>query len=542
MCDQSDRHAPQAADAPRTSQPSPQWTRRHLLGALGAAGGAMLGGNLLAGRMLASERGGPREPKGKPRFLIVLACTGGASAIDGPLAIRASESKFASTLHTFDDALVQTIAGTQIRAVDQNLKSLGPIPLPVKARHSQYVQRLAPDMMVATWTRTSVNHAVGQRRSVTGNSAFHGRTLQEATALQWGQDCVLPNVHLVAGTSYTDRGTDETLPSWAYGETVVDPGTWPLSLSAQRGLLDVPSSKLLQKARELRNNKLDTQSMFQRVFGASPRLQHWQHLRGSPQAALEAQDLISKLMVRPDSPDFPLAAYGLATSPDADKVRAAFPNYASDPLHAQAALAFLLLKYRLSVTVTLGPTFATVVDDGVDLAGAYGLGGGGGGNGKKLVEGSLDNPPIAFDFSHQAHRAVQALMWERVYAVADGLITLLKQEEWEDGESMWDRSMIYFATEFGRSKTRTENATEFATGHDLNNAAVVLSPLVPGGTVLGGVNPDTALTYGFDPQSGAPDPSREMTEPEIYAGIAHALGIDTSDTSLPDMRAMRKLA
>lgn len=133
-------------------------------------------------------------------------------------------------------------------------------------------------------------------------------------------------------------------------------------------------------------------------------------------------------------------------------------------------------------------------------------------------------------------------MWERVYAVADGLITLLKQEEWEDGESMWDRSMIYFATEFGRSKTRTENATEFATGHDLNNAAVVLSPLVPGGTVRGGVNPDTALTYGFDPQTGAPDQGREMTEPEIYAGIAHALGIDTSDTSLPDMRAMRKLA
>jgi hypothetical protein len=519
-----------------TTRQSPLFSRRQLLGTASA-----VGGSLLAGKLLATERGQPRQSPAEPKFLIVLACTGGASAIDGPLAIRASESKNASTIHCFEDSLVQNIDGTDLRAVNQDLSALGPIPIPVKARHGQYVQKLSQDMMVATWTRTSVNHAVGQRRSVTGNGALHGRTLQEAVALTHGKQFVLPNVHLVAGTSYTDRGTDDTLPPWAYGETVVDPGTWPLSLSAQRGILDVPSPSLLAKARALRNNKLDTQSLFSRVFGTAPRLQHWQHMRGTPQQALEAQDLISKLMVRPDSPDFPLSAYGLGSSPDADKVRNAFPNYATDPLHAQAALAFLLLKYRLSVTVTLGPTFATVVEDGVDLTGAYGLGGGGGG-GKKLTEGSIDNPPIAFDFSHQAHRAVQGLMWERVYAVADGLIELLKQEEWAGGGSMWDRSMIYFATEFGRSKPRPENAKEFATGHDLNNAAVVLSPMVPGGKVLGGVDPDTALTYGFDPNTGVADKGREMTEPDIYAGLAHTLGVDTTGSDLPDMRAMRKKA
>jgi hypothetical protein len=33
-----------------------------------------------------------------------------------------------------------------------------------------------------------------------------------------------------------------------------------------------------------------------------------------------------------------------------------------------------------------------------------------------------------------------------------------------------------------------------------------------------------------------------MQEAEIYAGIAHALGVDTTGSSLPDMRAMRRSA
>jgi hypothetical protein len=58
--------------------------------------------------------------------------------------------------------------------------------------------------------------------------------------------------------------------------------------------------------------------------------------------------------------------------------------------------------------------------------------------------------------------------------------------------------------------------------------------------VLGGVDSETLLTYGFDPETGAPQSGRHMTEPETYAGIAHALGIDTSGSGLPDMRAMRR--
>ena len=44
---------------------------------------------------------------------------------------------------------------------------------------------------------------------------------------------------------------------------------------------------------------------------------------------------------------------------------------------------------------------------------------------------------------------------------------------------------------------------------------------------MGGVDPNTALTYGFNPMTGAPEPGRNTTEPEIFAGILQALGVDT---------------
>jgi uncharacterized protein (DUF1501 family) len=159
-----------------------------------------------------------------------------------------------------------------------------------------------------------------------------------------------------------------------------------------------------------------------------------------------------------------------------------------------------------------------------------------------LGEDGILNTPISFDFSHSANREVQALMWNRQLKIADRLIRLLQSEEFGNGQSYWDRSMIYFATEFGRTRKRPDNAMTFGTGHDLNNGYLVVSPLANGGRVLGGVDPDTLMTYGFDPQTGRPQPGRNMTEPEIYSGLAHALGIDTAGANLPDMRSMRRRA
>lgn len=496
-------------------------TRRQVLAGLGTMGAGLAAG---LGRSGPGHAGASPGDDG-PRFLIVLTASGGASLLDAMLAIRESECSNAAELNCFPDALVQDIPGSPFRAVDQSFEALGPIPVPFSANQSDFVARHHQDMMVATLTGTSVNHTVAQRRSVTGNEIWHGRTLQEAVALQHGESFALPNVHLLAGSGFTSRGTDGGLPDHCFGETVADPALWPLALDGALGTAHPVSGDQLAAARALRNEVLDPGSRFYEAFGHGAALKKWAHLRGVPQQQVEAAALINKLIVFPDSPEYPLAEHGLQPSPDAQLVRETFPDYATDPLHAQAALAFLLLKHQVSVSVTLGPGFNASINDQLESE-------------QGLPEGAVANPPIAFDFSHQAHRATQAFMWDRVLGVADRLIALLAAQPWEDGGTMWDRSMIYLATDFGRSKRRPAGSEDFGSGHDLNNGVLVVSPLVNGNQVLGGVDPNTGLTHGFDPVTGQEDPGRTMTEAEIYSGLVHALGVQT-DGELEDMPAMR---
>lgn len=493
---------------------SRKWTRRDILKGISIASAGLAGSVLMRPRRRAHAQAMGEQP----RFLIVLCATGGASIIDSVLAIRASESASASTINCFPDALVQDIEGSPFRAVDQQGGAIGPLPFPFTANQSDFVRKHHQRMLAATWTRTSVNHAVGQRRSVTGNEAWQGRTLQELVAMTHGPGHTLPNVHLVTGTGYTERGSDDSLPTYCYGEPVPNPVLWPLALDGMRGTAHPVDRDLLARARALRNDTLESLSPFTKAMGNSGRVRHWKDLRNDRQQAIEDADLITKMMVVPDAPpQVPLSEHGLASSPAGQLVRDKLPNYLSDPLEAQAALAFLLIKYRVSVTVTLGPSFDAVL------------------NGARLA-----NPPIAFDFSHQSHRASQAFMWNRILHVADALIDLLAAEELEDGVSLWDRTMIYVASDFGRSKNRPANAEDFGSGHDLNNGVLLISPLVRGNTVLGGVDKNTGLTYGFDPRTGAPEPGRTMTEAEIYAGIVQALGIDTSGSGLPSVPAMQR--
>lgn len=495
-------------------------SRRQLIQRLAAAGGMGAGATLFNHRALA-------EQSSDPRFLIVLCASGGGSIIDGPLAIRASESMNPDTLNTFPDEWVTTWSDSPFRAVDQSASAIGPIPAGFTVRPSEFFGRRRQELMVATLTGTSVNHNVAQRRAVTGNEAWLGRTLQEMVAWQYGMDAPVPNVHLVGGMGFNELGSDSAVPTNARRQIVADPLLWPLSLDGSKGLEKGLDPAVLAAVRSHRNGSFEPATRFDQVFANAPRLQEWKELRGSAQSSIEALDLINKLMIAPESDAFPLSDYGLSSSPSADAVRAAFPDYAIDPLHAQAAMAFLLLKYRVAVTVTLGPSFSFVYDPSGEAT-----------NG--LPEDSVLNPPLAFDFSHQAHRAGQAVVWSRIYTVIDGLISLLQAEDFGDGTSFWDRTMIYVATEFGRSKNRPAGASEWGTGHDLNNGVMVFSPLVPGNTLLGGVDPDTGLTYGFDPVTGDPDPGRTTSEAEIYSGLLGALGVDTSGSGLPDVPAMRR--
>jgi uncharacterized protein (DUF1501 family) len=91
---------------------------------------------------------------------------------------------------------------------------------------------------------------------------------------------------------------------------------------------------------------------------------------------------------------------------------------------------------------------------------------------------------------------------------------------------MWDRSMIYVATDFGRDKTRPAGAESWGTGHSLNNGTLLVSPLLAGNRVYGGVDPTTCETYGFDGRTGEVDASLRCSEGHIYSAIAQALDIE----------------
>lgn len=452
-----------------------------------------------------------------PRFLIVMTGTGGASIVDAMLAVPASRSANAATLNVYPDQMIQRVGDLPFSAIDQELRDIGPLPYRGTANQTDFLRRHGQDMLVVTHTGTSVNHLIAQKRSLTGNDAWFGRTLQEVIAATYGQGLPVPNVNMSTG-GYIEPGIDPQLPAAARAEPVIDPRVWSFGLDGNAGIANAPPRSALEAARRFRDTVIEAPDAgFEQTFGGAPTLARWRAQRLG-QRGIEEADLIRQLTFLQDSAAVPLDRFGLTPSPDAARVRAVFPLFEVDPLEAQGALAYLLIKNRVAVTVTIGPSSAPVV------------------GGQQTV----DSPPLAFDFSHSAHRATQALMWSRMLSVVDRLIGLLQQEEFGDGGSYWDRSLVYFATDFGRSRRRPDNADDFGTGHDLNNGSLIVSPMVNGGRILGGVDPDTVMTYGFDPQSGAPEPGRTMTESEIFAGILQAMGVDTSPARLPDMRAMRR--
>lgn len=474
---------------------------------------------------LGSRRASAQNTAPDRRFLIVIGAAGGASIIDSFLAIRESECAEASTTNCFPDAVVGQREGSPFRAVNLRDTKTGPTPFPLATDQQTFVNKHHRDLMVATLSCTSVNHDVAQRRSLTGNDAWSGRTLQEAVAMQYGQGVPMPNVNMAAGTMFMDPGTDRSVRPECLPEPVVSPSTWPLSLHGSKGVAGMDEA-LIQKARVLRNEGLEPASIFRRIFAGSKELERWIELRRAQQL-LETNELITKLMLRAESDKFPLGRFGLRESEHAARVRERFPLYEVNPLHAQGALAYLLIKTGVSVSVTLGTRAFIGEVTGELLVRAL--------DGEKGADA-----PLGFDVSHGYHRSTQAVGWNQLLMTADALIDLLKSEEYADGESYWDRSLIYIATDFGRTKKRPEGAQEFGTSHDLNNGVVVISPQANGDRVLGGVDPQTALTYGFDPQSGEPDRARSTSEKEIYAGVLHALRVDTAGSGLPDMRAMRK--
>src|SRR4051812_20932589 len=114
----------------------------------------------------------------KPKFLIVISASGGASIIDSFLAVREAECPNFAKVNTFPDAMVSAIPNSPFRAVKYSAPNLGAIMVPVSADQTPFVTKYKDQMLVATSTGTSVNHIIAQKRSVSGNGAWNGRTLQ----------------------------------------------------------------------------------------------------------------------------------------------------------------------------------------------------------------------------------------------------------------------------------------------------------------------------------------------------------------------------
>ena len=471
----------------------------------------LLAGGLGAGAAgLVAPRRGSAAGRATRRFLIVITGTGGASILDSVLA-RRSDELADNTLNSFPEQQLWRAPGSPLSAVDLDLPTLGPIPFSVRGRQQEFVSRYREQIVAFPYTGTSVNHLIAGKRALTGNDAWGGRTIQEAVAAHHGQPLLLPNVNMGIG-GYGEDGHDGTLPAEARGVLIGDPLLWPFGLHGHAGISGAgrPTPALIDRMRSVRDGSLTEASRFSERYRESAQLRRWRQLRDEVQPELEAQRLISELNFIPDSPSLPLDDFGIGSSADSALLRETFPNFLSDPFEAQACLAYLLLTRDVSASVTIGPRNSPGVTE----------------------DGGLTGPPIAFDFSHTDHRATQAFMWSRLFSVADRLIRLLSAVEFHEGESYWDRSLVYCATEFGRTRQRPAGSDAFGSGHHLNNGALLISPLLQGDQVLGGVD-EQGMCYGADPSSGRPEPGREFDERDLFGALTQVMGVDTAGAGLP---------
>ena len=497
------------------------YTRRNLLKAAAVAAGAPL-----------ALRHAHAQDAAIPRFLVILTAHGGASIVDSLLAVSRSACAAAGgdpdRLTTFADYPSVAPTGDAYQYVRPVPSSPFSAPAwrgtinfgrPITRTIDLYdlINKHKQDMLVMTQTVTSVNHDVGQTRSVSGNNAWRGRTIQEEMAAAYGAGLPLPNVHLTSGSGFVRRGLDDGLPSRFQGETVADPLVWPLALNGASAIRPWLRTDDLDTMRAVRD-RIEGETTFARLFERSSRRASFLAKRAGRQRDIEAANLTPKLLLQQSTDSFRLEDFGLAPAPESDRLRQALPSLDDDPVEAQVALAYLLLKNRVSCAVTLGPNAA-----GISV-------------GSATDPDFLRQPPLSFDYSHTDHWPAQMWMWDRVLVLADKLIELLRNEPFDDNTSLWDRTLIWVTTEFGRSKVRPPNAETFSSGHNLNNGTLMISPLLRGNQVVGGVDPATLNTFGTPVGEWAtPQPGVYLSEREPYALALAAMGIDTAGSGLPNL-------
>jgi hypothetical protein len=475
--------------------------RRDLLklAAAGAAGAAVFRTPFGTRRARAAGDISPDE-----KFLFVVTANGGGSMVDSFYPVLESEANDPA-LTTYPESLVAQPKGSNIRCV-KRMDNVGTFTSAYSLE--TLVGKYYEDMAIVPVDVTSVNHVVAQKRAITGAGLHAGRTIMEDVAIRWGEHKLIPHCNMAAG-GYIAPGDDASVPDWARGELISSPELFALATDGSRGLTGVPGADLLDHARSVRA-KLEKQSPFAAAHTNSALRSRFMELQGSLSGKLAAANLINKLMVIPDSAGasgvkggLKLSQYDLESTAEGQRVWSAFPDVMSDSLHAQGALAFLLARYGVSSVVTLGPSARPVF----------------------LEDGTILGTPISFDYSHVDHRQAQNIMWSRMGMLIDGLITLLKSEPLGDG-TMWDRSLIYVATDFGRGRDRPAGSSQWGSAHELNNANLFISPMLKGNRMFGGLDTATLRFHGFDRKTGEADPGVMLREGDHYSLVAHAFDVE----------------
>jgi hypothetical protein len=488
--------------------------RRRLLQGL-LAGGAVGAGGLAAG-LGSGLVPVARADEDGPRFLIIMGCFGGASMIDSLMPVAAADAAVVEGRGRVISHDVVQPEGSNIRCVNRSA------PVDFLRKHAQHA-------VVMGTQSSSVNHFVAQARWVNGRDVHRGRTMAEMVASAYGSEMALPNVNMGRG-GYAAQGTDPALDPRYRAEIVTNPVTFPLSTHGWKGVLplgETPAQdpavmgRIMDRTRAFRDTELEALSPFSKTFVNSRRRRDLLVQRHGSDVQLELDNLVEELFFVPDLGDvLPLSEYGLTPSTESDAIldllNRAFPANTSgtprDRLDAQAALAYLLIRTGASCAVTL-------TEPGTDGF-------------------------LAFDQSHQNHARAQRDHWDRVLTVTDKLIRLLQSAEYvgpsgPTGTSLWDRSMIVFATEFGRDKWDTGSG--FGTGHHLNNGLLVVSPMLAGDQSLGDPDPDNGFICGFDADTGEPTPFSGLepgedplfsdermppTEERVFGGLLDVLGVE----------------
>ncbi len=458
-------------------------TRRDALSAMTALGGlASLGLNWPGSKALGQGS--------EKKYIFTICGVGGANIIDSFLAQGTGPAAYENLV---------TIPGSPFHAAPSLKNSIkGVIGLGNGYAQETFLKKYAADTIVMTNEVSSVNHMVAAKRAMSGDNTNKGRSLPEAIAMEFGKGLPLANL-MLAGGGYALHGDDSSVNDMYRAQLVSDPLMFAFATHGFKGITKLAGEAEVKTGRELRK-QLEQVSRFHKKFEGSRILESYTKNRETIVDMLEKGDNVTKLMLL-DPAKNDLAKFGFEVSKDLNLVREKFNNLANDHFEARLALAFLACKNGLTNAATIAPSDTPL-----------------------MAEKGTPNAPIAFDWSHVDHRSAQNSMWSFLLKGIDGLIELLKATD-VDGDpakgKMWDRSMIYIATEFGRDKVK-----EGGSGHHLNNGVVMISPLLNGNRIFGGIDPATGLTFGFNPESGEPERMRSMKEKDMYGAVCHAMGLN----------------